>query len=467
MNRILVIDDDRDICMLLQRYLKKNDFIVDIVHDGQSGLNALKKTRYDLALCDFRLPDFTGLEMISQLKSIHKDIAVIIITGYSDVQMAVNLIKKGAYEYVVKPIQPEEILFNIKSAIKQIKIAKEQPDPAEKIDAKAKKGALKVDLGFIKGESEQAKQIYKLVDLVAPTDMSVLIFGESGTGKEILARTIHNQSKRRNENFVAIDCGAIPNEIAGSELFGYKKGSFTGATQDKIGLFEVANKGTLFLDEIGNLSYENQVKLLRVIQERKVKQIGGTKETDLDIRILAATNDNLVDSMSDGSFREDLFYRLNEFKIEIPAVRERKKDIENFADFFLSNAKIELEKDKVEFHDSVLDLFKNYHWPGNLREMKNVIKRAALLSENGIIKLEHLPVEVKMGVHADVTPSNFIESNDGDLDLKTIIENTERRAILNALVNTDYNKSKAARILNIDRKTLYNKISSYDIDMPE
>jgi two-component system response regulator HydG len=469
MNKILVIDDDRDICVLLQRYLKKKGFAVDIELSGKSGLNALKKSQHDLVICDFRLPDFNGLEMVAQLKSIQPNVAVIIITGYSDVQMAVNLIKKGAFEYVVKPIHPEEILLNINAALKQVSYQDSNPQFDKSKPAKSqplKKSTNKGD-DFIKGQSEQAKHIYSLVDMVAPTQMSVLIVGESGTGKEILARTIHNQSKRKNENFVAIDCGAIPNEIAGSELFGHKQGSFTGATQDKIGHFEVANNGTLFLDEVGNLSYENQVKLLRVLQERKIKRIGGTKEISLNIRILAATNENLKKSVEEGSFREDLYYRLNEFKIELPAVRNRKSDIEKFANFFLSSARSELDKPKVQFDNAVLNVFKKYPWPGNLREMKNVIKRATLLCQGDVIKIEQLPVEVKMGSEGEMFQTNLAQVDESNLDLKTIVERAERKAILSALMNTDFNKSKAARLLKVDRKTLYNKITAYEIDMPK
>jgi two-component system response regulator HydG len=299
-----------------------------------------------------------------------------------------------------------------------------------------------------------------MVKLVAPTNMSVLIEGESGTGKENVARTIHQLSPRSKGPFVAVDCGALSKELAGSELFGHIRGSFTGAVTDKIGQFEAAHKGTIFLDEVGNLSYDVQVKLLRAIQERMVQPIGSNKEIRVDVRILTATNDDLAESVRKGEFREDLYHRLNEFKLKVPSVKEREKDLYEFLNFFREAANHELQRNVKTFDDEVLKLFENYDWPGNLREMKNVVKRAVLLSSGDKITLNALPVEMMENIRAMATR----EKTAGVYDLKALQEVQEREMILKTLQEVRYNKSKAARILNIDRKTLYLKMDKYGIE---
>lgn len=463
MSKILVIDDDVDICALLKRYLTKNGFEVTTAHSGAAARGELKKCVPDLVLCDFRLPDIDGLDMIQEVKRISPTSQIIIITGYSDVKMAVNVIKRGAFEYVTKPIHPEEILATINEALKQ----KEKPLNKRLSNLKSieKDEANEIieSPSFIKGSSAQANRINQLIDLVAPTNMTVVILGESGTGKEVTAERIHLNSKRKNQPFVALDCGAIPKEIASSELFGHKKGSFTGAFADKIGHFEAANGGTLFLDEIGNLSYENQVKLLRVLQERKVKRIGDTKEVAIDVRIIVATNENLKDMVEKGNFREDLYYRVNEFVIELPSLRERKGDIKAFSQFLLQKSANDLEKDVNEINEEVYNCFSNYFWPGNLREMKNVIKRATLMATSSQITLDCLPAEI---INPDYSLFETGEKEEVGSDLKAIVEHAEKKAILNVLNKTGFNKSKAAKILGVDRKTLYNKINAYHIDLP-
>ncbi len=470
MKRILCIDDDPDICLLLSRYLGKNGYEVETAFNGSNGLNKIVSGKFDLVLCDFRLPDKAGLEMIQAIKDIKPDLPIIIITGYSDVKIAVKAIKYGAFEYVIKPIHPEEILLTIKNAIESKPIISQSDETNIDKDASIEKSNVnntpkehKKSATFaIKGSSPSANKLYQLVSLVAPTDMTVLILGESGTGKEVMAKTIHEQSKRKGKPFVAVDCGALPKELAASELFGHKKGSFTGAIGDKIGHFEAANGGTLFLDEIGNLSYENQIKLLRVLQERKVKKIGDTKDLDVDVRIIVATNEDLKKGVVAGTFREDILFRINEFQIDLPSLRERKGDLSDFASHFLNVSNEELGKDILSYSDEVLEKFKLYHWPGNLREMKNVVKRAALLSNGKNIELKDLPQEI-------VTPSYFqeLESEEDSAftDLKSVAENAEKKAILAVLARTGYNKSKTAEILKVDRKTLYNKITAYGISL--
>ena len=295
--------------------------------------------------------------------------------------------------------------------------------------------------------------------------MTVMIIGESGTGKEVTAKGIHTASDRAGKKFIPVDCGAIPKELAGSELFGHVKGSFTGALTDKIGHFEAADGGTLFLDEIGNLSYDNQIKLLRVLQERKVRKIGATEEKDIDVRILVATNEDLKQMVAKGTFREDLYYRLNEFKIELSPLRERKSDIVEFANFMLAKSTNELNKEVTEFSEGVIQTFKDYPWPGNLREMQNVVKRSVLLTTSTIVETDHIPEEIKSPdfyAHFSGTSDEEPEIN----DLKRVAEEAEKRAILRVLGKTGFNKSKTAKILNVDRKTLYNKITAYGIELP-
>ena len=305
---------------------------------------------------------------------------------------------------------------------------------------------------FIKGVSDAAIKLNDYISLVAPTNMSVLIMGESGTGKEQVAKTIHDKSKRKGMPFIAVDCGAIPKEIASSEFFGHLKGSFTGAIQDKTGHFEAANGGTLFLDEIGNLGYDLQVQLLRALQERKIKPVGGNAEIKVDIRVVTATNEDLSQAVKEGNFREDLYHRLNEFSIKVPALRERTEDLILFAEHFLDEANTELEKEVLGFSDDTLAAFKRYSWPGNLRELKNTVKRAVLLTQTSEIPLQVLPHEIATASREKETYSLFKNKN-------------EETLILEALEKSNGNKSKAARILSIDRKTLYNKLKQYNIKL--
>lgn len=458
MSRLLIIDDNIDICTLLKRYLGKKGYEVEIAHSGEAGLALFKKTKFDLVLCDYRLPDKDGLEIIQSLKSHYPGVEIIVITGYSDVKLAVQVIKKGAYDYVTKPIHPEEILHTIKAALTK------KSTSVENISVKGKTKATKDEhLKYVKGSGVQAKRLDKLISLVAPTDMTVVITGESGTGKEVTAQTIHNLSKRGKEKLIAVDCGAIPKELAGSVLFGHVKGSFTGALTDKIGHFEAANNGTLFLDEIGNLSYDNQVKLLRVLQERKVQRIGDSKEKEINVRVIAATNENLKAKVEKGEFREDLYYRINEFGIELPSLRERKEDIMEIADFLLEVASRELNKEMNGFDKDVIDAFKIYNWPGNIRELKNVIKRASLLSSSDKVDLKSIPIEIQKPL---IYVVNGDDNDEIPQDLRSIVETAEKKAIFKVLQSTGYNKSKTAQILKVDRKTLYNKISSYGIELP-
>ncbi len=449
--RILIIEDDRTFSRILDNYLKKNNFHTDLFLRGEEALKAFQENSYDLVLTDFRLPDRDGLQVLAEVKASNPKIPVILMTGFSDIRTAVKAIKLGAFEYIVKPVNPEELLLTLQHAL---------AGPAPQEEANKPKSSKGYKFDYIQGQSQEAKQIQQQIELVAPTDMSVIVLGESGTGKEYVSRMIHSLSARADQPFVAIDCGTLSDDLAASELFGHMKGAFTGALQDKVGHFEEANGGTIFMDEIGNLSYEVQIKLLRAIQERVIKRVGGNQDIPIDVRIIVATNEDLSYGAKSGSFREDLYHRLNEFSIKISPLRERKDDILLYADSFLENANQDLGKSVRSFDEKVEQIFTSYYWPGNLRELKNIIKRAVLLAKTNQITTECLPPELVSQALTEPVP---IEKK-SETDLKKIQEQNERELILKTLLEVRYNKSKAARLLGIDRKTLYNKIDKYGIE---
>jgi two-component system response regulator HydG len=465
MPNVLIIDDDRDICGVLSKFLRKNKYEVDVAHNGEDGLKELRATAYSLVLCDYRLPDMTGVETLQKIKLQRPHTAVIIITGYSDVKSAVETFKYGANDYVTKPLYPDELLVTIQETIakNEMRASGERSSPEVPRTETRNTRSNYEPLNFIVGKSEQALMVQRYIELIAPADMSVIITGETGTGKEFVAQSIHRLSKRADKPFIAIDCGALPKELAGSELFGHMKGSFTGAIQDKPGSFELADAGTIFLDEVGNLSYENQVNLLRVLQERTIKRIGATKGTPIDVRIIAATNEDLNKGVKEGRFREDLYHRLNEFKIQLAPLRERKEDVMIFANHFLKKSNQLLTKDVLLFSPAVIDHLTDYFWYGNLRELNNVVKRAVLLTVGEEIQLDSLPQEIVFGM----APADTAGQGDGDAVglLKSIAGSAERQAIIETLEKAHYNKSKAAELLKIDRKTLYNKLRLYNINV--
>ncbi len=462
MKQILVIDDEVAIGQLLFNFLSRNGFEVETATSGLGAFEKLSTKAFDLVLCDFRLKDTDGREILKEIKANYPSTGVIIITAYSDIRLAVELIKLGAYDYISKPLYPNEILNTINKALETreaIHIPVSTLPPVEKVTPKKGK-ATSTNLGYVVGESELSVELLRQINLVAPTNFSVLIYGESGTGKEAVAKSIHVKSSRKDKPFIALDCGSLTKELAGSEFFGHEKGSFTGALATKIGHFEQANGGTLFLDEIGNLSYESQMALLRTVQERKVKRIGSTKEIDLDVRIIVATNENLPQAIKEGRFREDLYYRFNEFMIQLPALRDRGDDLILFADFFLVQANQELGKNIQSFPKNILNCFKAYPWPGNIRELKNVIRRLVLLSDGDTILTSALPLEIAAQSKDVSTPISIPSASP---DLKNRAQEAEYETIMQVLKQVSFNKSKAAEILNIDRKTLYNKMKSFSI----
>lgn len=450
MAAILLIEDDLTFSRILEGFLSKHGHTITVQNKGKDGLKAFSNKKYDLVLLDYRLPDATGMDLLMEMKSNSPDIPVVIMTSFNDIRTAIKAIKSGALEYITKPVNPDELLMVVKQALDKNK-------PTEKSNNVEETNAA----DFVEGKSDLSKQLHEFIRLVAPTNMSVLIQGESGTGKENIARTIHKLSPRAKGPFVAVDCGALSKELAGSELFGHIKGAFTGAMVDKIGQFEAAHKGTIFLDEVGNLSYDVQVKLLRAIQERIVQPIGSTKEVKVDVRILTATNDDLAESVKKGTFREDLYHRLNEFKLDVPALRDRRDDLYEFLEYFRQGANRELGRKVKGFNEDVLELFEKYDWPGNLREMRNVIKRAVLLTTGEEVTMSAIPPEMVEGVKA-MGQSKDVHAP--VYDLKVLQEAQEREVIIKTLQEVRFNKSKAARILNIDRKTLYLKMEKYGIE---
>lgn len=438
MPSILIVEDDITFSLMLKTWLGKKGFEVKTLSSVSEAKRQIENAAYDLILSDLRLPDGDGIDLLKWIKEKQSSLPLIMMTSYAEIQTAVQAIKLGATDYIAKPLNPEELLGKIREVVKAESTTHPVAKPSE-------------TNAYIEGQSPAARQLYDHVRLVAPTDMSVLITGASGTGKEYIARRIHEQSNRSKAPFIAVDCGAIPKDLAASEFFGHVKGSFTGAIDNKTGAFVAAQGGTIFLDEIGNLTYEVQVQLLRALQERKVKPIGTNEEVAINVRLISATNENLRTAIEKGDFREDLYHRINEFTIRIPDLKERKEDLLLFANNFLDQANAELQKDIIGFDNETIRLFQSYSWPGNLRQMKNVIKYATLLATGRYITRHELPEEL-----------TYAPAKDTRIHLKD--EAHESELIKRALQESGNNKTRAAQLLGIDRKTLYNKLKLYNLD---
>lgn len=457
MRHILIVEDDIAFGTMLQTWLRRKGFEVDKATSVGAAVKLLVDMKsVDLVLSDLRLPDHDGLRLLAWMHEHSINAPFIVMTNYAEVQNAVLAMKSGAADYIAKPVQPDILLQKINDAMEQntqqsnatIQNSTTQNAPTahnSKLKAQNSEAAPR----YIEGKSEASRQLYSYVELVAPTPMSVLILGASGTGKEYVAHRIHDLSQRRDRPFFALDCGAIPRDVAASEFFGHKKGAFTGADADKRGAFEIANGGTLFLDEVGNLSYEVQVQLLRALQERRIRPVGGTKEIDIDIRLVCATNENLEEAVSEGRFREDLYHRINEFTIYMPKLSERGSDLFLFADLFIRHANEELNRNVEGFDSGAAEMLASHSWPGNLRELNNVVKRAVLLTRGSQITTAELTLAM-----GQIRTDNVLQLHD---------EDTERQRIITALQQTNGNKAKAARLLGVDRKTIYNKIEKLGI----
>ena len=461
-NPILLVEDDVVFSKMLSRFLERNGY--DVI--GCYSLEEAEKNltpAIKMIFTDLRLPDGDGINFLKQVKDIFPNLPVVVMTSYAEVSTAVEAMKLGAFDYISKPFQQEDVLNVIKNAQNTV-FSTPKPEtvetatPLSKTDHSSPAKMIKApkvteENPYIEGVSPASKKLSKFINLVAPTDMSVLIMGESGTGKEVVAKLIHLKSERRNKPFIAVDCGAIPKEIASSEFFGHIKGSFTGAITDKKGHFEEANGGTICLDEVGNLSYENQIQLLRALQERRIKPIGSSKEIEVDIRVLAATNEDLLEAVNKGDFREDLYHRLNEFAIKVPSLSERKDDLMIFGSYFLEKANEKLHKNVQGFTERAVQKMLNYNWGGNLRELSNVVKRAALLTTTDYISENELP-DFVMSETRHFPTERFSFST----------KENERELIIGALHETNNNKTEAAKLLGFTRKTLYNKLKAYNIE---
>ncbi|SFD81543.1 two-component system, NtrC family, response regulator HydG [Chitinophaga sp. CF118] len=472
MKNILIIDDEIHTCTLLRKILIKEGFDVDVTMSGSTALKMVKEKHYQVVFCDYRLKDKEkdGATLSREINLLNPHTAIIIMTGYPDVRIAIQFIRNGVYDYITKPLNAEQIVLLANKAYLHVNNIRDNNDPiattvvtiSTVVNAQGKLH----ESEHVFGNSSASKELHQQINLIAPTNYSVIIFGETGTGKESVARLIHSRSKRSTMPFVALDCGSLTNELAASELFGHQKGAFTGAINANTGAFQQANGGTLFLDEVANLSYNIQVALLRVMQERVVRPVGSSIEIPVDIRIIVASNENLPQAISQGKFREDLFYRLNEFTLTVPPLRNRLEDLPLFVETFVKETENELQRKSGPLSPELLAYFNTYSWPGNIRELKNVIRRACLLTPaNDTIDLQVLPEEM-IDLHKPVQKK--VEKvnppvQDNNLNLKAIAKQAEHEKIMTVLREVKFNKTKAARLMNIDRKTLYNKLQLLDI----
>ena len=452
METILIVDDNEDLRFTLSDIIKSEGYKVLEAGEGTKALKQIKSNSPELVLLDMRLPGMDGMKILEEIKKFDSNIIVIMLTAFGDVKGAVKAMRLGAFDYLTKPFDNEELLIIIKKALDTRNLTKEVESLRKQLDEKNL-------MDEVIGQSPEFSQVLKQAQIIGPTNMTVMIQGESGTGKEIICKLIHKLSLRKSQPLVAIDCGAIPDTLVESELFGHEKGAFTGADSPKQGKFEQAHGGTLFLDELTNLTEANQMKLLRVLEERKVQRLGGKKLIDVDVRIIAASNIKLFDAVQNKNFRSDLYYRLNEFHINLPLLKDRKDDIPILAKYFLDQANRELSKNVKGFTPEGARRLLNYGWPGNVRELKNIIKRAVLLCESNNIT----PVELGLDSITFDTSSLTQSKNEASGSLEDATKQVEKELIIKALEQTGGNKIKAAKLLKMNRKTLYRKIKNLGI----
>ncbi|HWA07115.1 MAG TPA: sigma-54 dependent transcriptional regulator [Ignavibacteria bacterium] len=452
MEKILIIDDNESLRYTLENVLEEHGFYSKSVEDGLKAIEEVRSKAYDLVICDMKMPKMDGMQILAEVKKIDPDIPFIILTAFGDIKNAVEAMKQGASDYLTKPFDNDGMILTLKKALEIRYLNKELAILRKRTDDSYKGG------GII-GSSREMKEVFDQVKIVAPTNLTVLIQGESGTGKEVIANMIHRASERAEKPFIAVDCGAIPESLIESELFGHEKGAFTDAKSQREGKFEQANGGTIFLDEITNLSDPNQIKLLRAIQERKVTRIGGKKALTLDVRILTATNVRLADAVNSNKFRADLYYRLNEFHIDLPPLRTRTGDLEHLVKHFIKDANEELNRSVVSVSENVMNKIKAHQWPGNVRELRNAIRRAVLLTPGTVME--------SINITDEVAPKNNLETKTDETDtstFETLTKKAEKDAILSALDESGGNKSRAAKLLNINERTFYRKLKSLGIN---
>jgi len=456
MEKILIVDDEKNMRLILNKILSKEGYEIYQAENGNQALKGVKKSSPDLVLLDLKLPDINGIEVLEKIKQHDNSITVIMLTAYGDIKNAVEAMKLGAYDYLKKPFDNEEMILVIKKALDNLRLSREVKLLRDRLDEK-------ISIKEMMGESAPIRKVLKMVEIVAPTNMTVFLEGKTGTGKELISRLIHQKSNRKNKPFIAVDCGAIPESLFESELFGYEKGAFTDAVSTHIGKFEQADKGTLFLDEINNLPLNLQSKFLRALEEKTIQRLGGNEAIQIDVRIIVASNINIIEEVNKKTFRDDLFYRLNEFKIDIPTLEERRDDIPTLSNYFLKEANLEMKKNILGISKDAMNSLISYSWPGNIRELKNVIKRAVLLSQGEYITRENLIF---------ISIDNKLKKDDWDykrlikegVTLNDMIEEAEIDILKQALQKTNGNKTKAAKMLGLSRYTLYRKLKVLGLD---
>ena len=444
---ILLIDDDESLRKIISHNLTSDGYRVVSASGGKEGLEIFKKENFDLIITDLKMPDLDGMDVLKEVRRLKNDVIVIMITAYGTIEKAVEALKTGAFDYITKPFNRDELKIAVDKALKIKRLEEENIRLKSELDEKFK-------FESIVGVSSKMVDVLEMVKRVARTDSTILLLGESGTGKELIARAIHHNSLRSHKPFVVVNCAAIPDDLLESELFGHQKGSFTGALEDKIGKFEYANGGTIFLDEIGDLKLELQAKFLRVLQEKTIDKVGGNNPIEVDVRVIAATNQNLRELIEKGVFREDLYYRLSVIPIKIPPLRERKEDIPDLINHFLNKFKA---RGDIRFNPKAVRVMQNYFWKGNIRELGNVIERVLLLRRGKEIGIEDLPEEIRFNSQK---PTDFIpEIPEHGISL----EDVEKELLLKALEKKNWNQSKTADFLNITRATLIYRMEKYGI----
>lgn len=455
--KLLVVDDEFAIQKALVKYLKKLGYDVDSAGDGAEAIEKAKGKSYDLVLSDLKMPNMTGIELIRACKKISPSTSYLIMTGFGTIETAIDAIKEGAFHYITKPFELDDIALLIEKAIAFRTLSTENAELKKQVKNKYK-------FENIIGNSEKLQEVFSVIERVCETDTNVLVLGESGTGKELIARAIHYNSKRGNRPLIPVNCGAIPETLLESELFGYVKGAFTGANGSKIGRFEMANGGSIFLDEIGDMSMKLQVKILRVLQERKFEPVGSNDSVEVDVRIIAATHQNLEKAIAEGRFREDLYYRLNVIPLHVPALRERASDIpllvENFLQVFCAENRCERPKISRE----IMDILCGYKWPGNVRELENTIERLVVLRPGQTVHVSDLPDKFTQNAGAGVFTRGTVSIPDNGISLKNVVEDFENALIMKALDKTGWNKNKAATLLRLNRTTLVEKIKKKNLE---
>ena len=456
MESILIVDDNKDFQFLLSGILTKKGYKTIIANNGFEAIKLVNKSIPNLVLLDLKLPEMDGIEVLQELMKIDKELLVIMITAYGDVSHSVKAMKLGAYDYITKPLDYEEIIITIRKALKTQDLTRE-------VEVLRRKLYENTGTDKEMGDSPKIKKVLHQLDLIADTNLSVIIQGDSGTGKEVIANIIHHKSSRKNKPFIAVDCGAIPETLVESELFGYEKGAFTGANTTKKGKFEEANNGTLLLDEITNLPLDSQAKLLRAIESGEIYRVGGKKAIKIDARIISTTNLDMINYVNQEKFRKDLYHRLNQFKILLPSLTDRKEDIPLLANEFLKEANIELNKSITGFSPDAMKLLVNYSWPGNVRELKNIVKKAVILTDSGKIKTNMIYLDDAFPVDDQLSPKKLEDGVSMQDVINDLIKKTEKDLIVKTLKQEKYNKTKTAKLLGIDRKTLYTKIKNFGI----